>query len=154
MLAAGDIAFDDDGNPVLSAAPAPHDEFSEVLEIIRAWNVSDRLQLFEALGLTAPTSPGGIREAYARGHEAGRAAGMRELLELLFRGAKTVPQVGERAAVIAMVQECPDAPAKSIRELAALTGLGNGTAKSRVDEFLQSAHTLPKLNTLLPDSIG
>jgi hypothetical protein len=151
----GHIAFDDEGHPALACDAPAHDEFAEILDVLQSWPVADRLRLFDALGLSPEAEiTGPLRRAFAQGVEVGKACGMRELLAVIFRGATTAAQVGENAAVVAVAQEFPDAPAKTIRELASFAALSTGSACNRVNRFRSSGPTLPKLNTLLPDFIG
>lgn len=92
---------------------------------------------------------------FERGRQAGRAEGMQQLLRVLFApGAETTSQIGERALVVCYSQAFPDAPAKSVRELAALAGWSRGTTENRIASFRESNHGLPKLDTLSLDSIG
>jgi hypothetical protein len=149
------LAFEDDGCLTQAVAPASHDEFAEVIEIVRAWPGEDRLRLFDELGLkVAGEAPGTAQRAFEQGREVGMTEGMRKLLEKLFLGAATTKGIGERACVIAAAWAYPDAPAKSIREVAAMTGLGDTTAKRRIDDARPAVQDMPKWHILSPDFIG
>lgn len=129
------FGFDDVGEVVPIAEPA-HDEFAEVLDIVRQWALADRLQLAESLGLPIGCDSQSLEAAFERGREAGRAAGQRELLQRLFLNASTGSQIIERAAVAAFAEIWPtDAPCPlKPSDLASLIGVSVRTAKRRAAE--------------------
>jgi len=129
------FGFDDAGEAVPIAEPA-HDEFAEVLDIVRQWALAARLQLAESLGLPIGCDSQSLEAAFERGREAGRAAGQRELLQRLFHNASTGSQIIERAAVAAFAEIWPtDAPCPlKPSDLASLIGVSVRTAKRRAAE--------------------
>ena len=126
--------YDDGGRAVPVAMPA-HDEFGEIVGIVRSWRVEDRQQLASELGIAADAGTEALRRAFEAGHREGRADGMRELLARLCSKASSVVEIGERAAVAAVAEAVPDAPAGTIRELARFTGLATGSAWNRVADY-------------------
>ncbi len=129
------LAWSGDGK-VVPTTEFAHDEFGEVLEVVRQWPLADRLQLAESLGLPIGCDSQSVEAAFERGREAGRAAGQRQLLQRLFHNASTGSQIIERAAVAAFAEIWPtDAPCPlKPSDLASLIGVSVRTAKRRAAE--------------------
>lgn len=116
------------------AMPAAHDEFAEVLGIVRDWPAGDRLALVEELGLMVGGDVRAMQRAFDQGREDGEAIGQRRLLERIFAGATTGRDVIENAALAAFVETWPeDEPCPlSASDLASLAGVSERTAARRI----------------------
>lgn len=151
------LAFEDDGCLTQAVAPASHDEFSEVLDIVRA-HPEYLLRLLDRFGLkVAPATSDVAKHVAHEDFKAGIAEGVRRLLKFLFEGEASANEICARAVIVAVVQGYEDSPVKTIRAIESLTSLSHGTLQNRVRDFRASPHGIPELTTdalKSPDSIG